>query len=1611
MSNKSTNNENTMDNNDNIINNNEIDQENMTKSIPLNVSKFDHDIKQDDLLLIGDALIDQKGLISHHLDSANNFYKNGIRQIITQGFKIEREVVNRRSATPEDKEIDWIFCEVIPTNVELRPPTTLHYRTGKEMILYPTTALVSEKFYSGSLSFSCEVKATAHLKNGSTIKRTDTIKSFQISKVPIIKGSIMCNTYNKSKEALMRIGEDPSDKGGYFVVRGEWAVDCTENITFNQPKIYINEGYGKSRVRCEFISKPGDTYQNSEMLLIQYFNDNTITIEIVRDKLRGVQIPFYLLFRAMGWSNDKEMMDWIIYDYDSDANKDLLNIITEAISAKYNKVAYKNIYNQTEVIHHIVDMVDESMFRHYELKTKPENYHNAIKDVLRIFDTYCLPHIGMAAGARHEKLKFLGLLVRKVVLVWLKHIPPTDRDSYRNKRIHAAGENYAKTFKTYFNQTVVMPIKRKMIKDFNSAPFSQVNLSNLVKSAIYADDFERLIVQTIISGNKSSLKIKRRTVVNRLATQLLNRKNQLNVYATMRQVSATSADSAKQSERASEMRRVHMSQIGYTCVSHSPPEGEKVGINKQMAIFNFIAQSSSSEVLKNIVRDDGDIIKDDGKLTPLFIFRNNLARVYVNGYLVGYTRDSIKIIDKYRRKRRHLEINPHTTVYWDNVQNEIQMFVDVGRTCRALMIVYNNKRDANVTMDNNKSKSQSNNLKFQQGIAVTKKDITLLYQKKKTLNDLLREQKIEYVTPEEQENYYVCPSYEQLVKDKDNELKEYTHCDIPQAIIGITALTAPFGNHNQAPRVTYQTGQAKQTCGYYALNWPYRMDKETFLQYVNEMPLVRTMANKYLFPNGNNVMVAIACYTGFNQEDSLIINKAAIDRGLFDGSKFTYYKTDFEQKEELGNPDASKTDGLKSANYEKLVNGIVQPGTHIEADDVLVGKYMPVPKGKDDKYLYIDRSIVYKHEEKAVVHDRIVGRNEEGMRFAKVSLRKIRPVAVGDKFCLTPDHDVLTNMGWKSIDKVTKNDLVATLNPTFGVMEWHTPTDTYKFDHQGPMYELETPFLSMKTTLNHKVYVKNALNATYELTEAINIHKQKVWFKRWFKNENKEIKTFTYGGDCQFDMNDWLTFIGLILPIDSNILSINLPNYDDYNITFKTNGNKLFHRQLENILQKLNFSYRGPNAYKQNKYVVTNRKLVKYLKTHRKENKANISEWCKSLGKENSKVLLDSLLFGNKYTGNKKGSYYYCTDDKTKADNIQLLAMLAEQSAMVTENTNSKQKKYKVLISTDKTAMEPSSKYKSVESIHSAFNGHVYCIEVPNHIFMVRRNNKYHWTGNSSRSGQKGICALLMREADMPSTVDGIRPTLIFNPHGMPSRMTCAQLIESLLGNLCAIRGTHYDATMFKKVDIESIAEELEQYGMNRYGYERMISGITGEYMDTLIFFGPTFYQRLQKFVADAEYSVRHALTDAVTMQPLDGQGSSGGLRIGYMEKDVLVSHGASMALHEKFFHHSDGYTEYICRCGKQAIVNHRQKIYKCKYCQDNADIVAVPSSWTSKLFMQEMESINVGIKRIPRPFTYTVSDNIDREHSQIDPYDESTLQVLKEVEDMIDDSGVKLDN
>ena len=1439
------------------------------------IKKFDFTYEQDELYLVGDALLDSRGLVSHHLESANNFYSKGIKQIITQGFKIEREIINQRSTTDEDKEIEWVKCEVIPTDVTLKSPTTLHYKTSKEMLLYPRVALTREKIYSGSLTFDCDIKLTAHNKDGSTKERTAQIKNFKICKVPIVKGSIMCNTYGMSKEALMRIGEDPSDPGGYFIVKAEWCIDNTENITFNQPKIYINKGYKRSRVRCEFISKPGDTYQNSAQTLIQYYTDNQLTIEVSRDKMMGIELPFYLVYRALGWSSDKQLLDWIIFDYDSDINKQLINEVIGAMNANYGNKQYRTEYVQVEVLKHIVDYLSE-YYTYLDLENKPENYQIAINDVLRMFDMFWLPHIGQTPASRNEKLKFISLLIRKTILTYLGDIPETDRDSYKNKRIHPVGDNYAKVFKTYFNQAVVMPIKRRMYKDVNSTPFSQINLPNLVKSAIYADDFERLIVQTIISGNKSNLKIKKRTIVNRLSSQLLYRKNQLNVYTTLRQIVSKSSESAKQSERASEMRRVHMSSIGYVCTTHSPPEGEKVGINKQFAIFAFIAPSSSSEVLKKMILEDPQLINDN--LQPIEIAKG-LARVFVNGHLLGYVEDSIQLVDKYRNKRRNLQINPYTTIYWDNVQNEVQFFVDIGRMCRPLLIVYNNMRDSNV---------QTGSKKFQQGLAICKQDIQLLYQKKKTIDDLLKEKKIEYITPEEQECCYVCPNFEQLKRDANDPTKQYTHCDIPQSMLGITALTAPFGHHNANSKVIYQTTQSKQTCGHYAMNWPYRIDKETFLQYINEQPIVRTITNKYLFANGTNCMVAIMCYSGYNQEDSLIINKAAIDRGMFDGSKFSFYKTELEQKEEIGNPVANKTDSIKPANYNKLVDGVIPRNTIITKNDVLIGKYMNIPKNKNSNFEYLDRSIVYKENEDAIVHNIVSARNEDDVRFMKVAVRKIRPVVVGDKFCLRPSVLVKCIDGWKQLRYITIKDKIATLNMNTMSTRYDTYIEKPAFYSQTIIH-LITP--DTYCTANHRLVVyKNGKYSLRKISQLIKKNSKPVSLMRFCDELARRMTYVSSSNNVQCTMYELNGFSNTIPAL-----------VWDFSID-----------ELAYLKQRIDV------------YAKCTGKPLDDIPSYRRIEKLVGEHQCNWVS---GAVDIHNMI--NEYV-------MYCN---SYSDGIQ---------------------NYKIVDWSD---------YKII----SNYKNTVMCLTMPNETFCYKENehSTAYWSGNSSRAGQKGICALLMNEADMPFTKDGIRPAMIFNPHGIPSRMTMSQLIESQIGNLCAVKGTHIDGTMFKRVGIEAIADELEELGMHRYGYERMYSGVTGEPIDSLIFFGPTYYQRLQKFVADAEYSVQHALTDAITYQPLEGQSSQGGLRLGEMERDVLASHGSSRTMLEKFFYHSDGYLNYVCRCGKPAIVNHKENLYKCKYCGDAANIVCYPTSWTSKLFMQEIESLNIGIRQIPKPFVY----------------------------------------
>jgi DNA-directed RNA polymerase beta subunit len=1206
---------------------------NMTISTSMNLNN-------NDMYLVGDLELVKKKLVNHHIESMNELYEIGIDQIITRVFKIEKDIVDLKPAISDDeKNINYVHLEINFSNVTIGKPMMVNYNSSKEEVLFPNLATRIEKTYSSTIRVDATIKETIWMKNGSSVQREGQLKEFNLGKIPIMVKSKLCHTYKLPKKVLHGLHEDPTDPGGYFIVNGgEWAIDSVESILFNKVRIFKNEGYQKELYRVEFISRPGDFYLNSDEFIIRMTNDGQCTIEIARDQLKGKLFPFYVIFRILGWESDRDIWKNIVMNEEGPLTVAISNELQNAFNAKYQFMSKaRDIYNKKELLYYLADELKPD-FKKYDLSSD-DAMIKLTQSILEKIDTHFLPHMGFTKESRLNKLRFLGLVFNKLYLTKLGVLDPTDRDSFNNKRIHAAGTSYAKIIKTHLNASVIQQVKRAFIRNFKSQSAFTIDLETSLKASIHGIEFGRSITQSITAGNKSQITINKKKRTNRLSSQLLNRRNQLNSYSILRAVTTTSADNAKQSERANEIRRVHMSFLGYICCVHSP-EGEKVGINKQLAIFASITRATFGEVIKNMILDDREFIALD-KISVSEISKKGLCNVFVNGDWIGVCPNALQFTMKYRNKRRSLEISPEVTIVWDSREDEVYFWTDVGRVIRPLIIVYNNKRDKEFFAPADQYNEKKRN--FIQNIALTQTHIDKILAKQITIDDLLKDRVVEYISAEEQENMYICASYTMLQENQNNELREYTHCDIEQAQLGITSLISPMSTHNAVVRSIFLTSQARQTCSIYALNWMHRSDKEGLVQYQSETPLVKTAINRYLFPNGNMAMIAVMCYTGYNQEDSLVVSKGSVERGLFDASKMTFYKTKLEQREEFAAP-THATEKIRVACYDKLVNGIVTVGTIVYKDDALIGKIAKVPSG-DRGTITVDRSVIYKDSEPAIVHDVIIDRNEQDERIAKVVLRKIRPVSIGDKF--------------------------------------------------------------------------------------------------------------------------------------------------------------------------------------------------------------------------------------------------------------------------------------------------------------------------------------------SSRAGQKAVCGILLNDSDMPFTKNGMRPDAILNPHCMPSRMTVGQMFEMVTSKYCAEVGSHIDGTPFRSVDLESIYNELEDMGYNRHGYERLYSGITGEYIDTMIFFAPMFYQRLQKFASDALYHVTQGPSDPLTMVPVEGgKANSGGLRIGELEYSALVAQGVSRVMKEKLYDHSDAYTQYYCQCGREPIVNTHQSppILKCRTCGDNAVISQFPTSYSAKLFRHEIQGMGVGLRVHGEPFIFEVA-------------------------------------
>jgi DNA-directed RNA polymerase II subunit RPB2 len=237
----------------------------------------------------------------------------------------------------------------------------------------------------------------------------------------------------------------------------------------------------------------------------------------------------------------------------------------------------------------------------------------------------------------------------------------------------------------------------------------------------------------------------------------------------------------------------------------------------------------------------------------------------------------------------------------------------------------------------------------------------------------------------------------------------------------------------------------------------------------------------------------------------------------------------------------------------------------------------------------------------------------------------------------------------------------------------------------------------------------------------------------------------------------------------------------------------------------------------------------------------------------------------------------------------------------------------------------------------------------------------------SSRHGQKGTVGNIIPEEDMPFTKDGIRPDIIINPHAIPSRMTIGQLKETLLGKVLVELGLFGDGTSFGDLDVSTISQKLLELGYEAHGNEMMYNGLTGQQIECSVFMGPVFYQRLKHMVNDKQHSRSIGLMVNLTRQPAEGRSRDGGLRFGEMERDCMVSHGASRFTRGRMYDVSDKYSVHVCnKCGLIASYNDKLHIHICRTCDNRVDFSYVEIPYSCKLLFQELTTMNV----VPRIMT-----------------------------------------
>lgn len=901
-------------------------------------------------------------------------------------------------------------------------------------------------------------------------------------------------------------------------------------------------------------------------------------------------------------------------------------------------------------------------------------------------------------------------------------------------------------------------------------------------------------------------------------------------------------------------RELHPSNLGIKCPADTP-EGARCGLVTNFALGIIISLEENHHPILEILN----------KECVLGYFNHNDTIIYVNNTPICTSEFSEKIYKKLRKMKLSGQISIYTGIIHLPAKKCLHVKTLQGRVLRPLLLT----RDVIVNEGN--------------------------------FSQLARNGLVEFVEPMESETLLIAQNIDQFRKNM-----EFTHCEIhPAMLFGVAASTVPYPDHNQSPRNTYQSAMVKQVSGLISTAFLREAFTKQNIAGIMQIPLCESDVMKIMgydkMPAGLNLTVAIANYGGSNQEDSIIMARDFIEKGGFSAIILNVYI--LKRKTQLRYDDNGLVANPMNHRLPHLnPDGLPKVGCVLFNNEVVIGE--------PDRL----SSIKIKTVTQQIVESVEVISHSDGP-MARVVTRENRIPIMGDKFCFSFNHEILTSKGWCPIYNVDMDDKIATMNKQ-GVLIYEKPISIASFYNDENLVNIISKSVNFTVTGNHNMYIRNHENYILKRVDEL------------FGRESEYVKI------AHSAMNNYSDEIMILSDFYVCLLASFIFNRGWVYTSDSICMNKT--REILEIFIKYGKKYTESHAVVYYTDDVFVKNIYKYIPKLRDLPTRQMrlclwpymNIWHQDISTEYKDLFMILALHAGLYCDaeqevnpfNDAKVWNIKFSNKTAIVHAGQQYWIGHDAIPYIEDREIRDKVYCCtmdpntlgVIYVRKMAMEPGD------------------FETP------------AWIGNSARHGQKGVIGAIIPTVDMPINSKGQRPDIIINPQAIPSRMTIAMLIECVLSTLCAETGKFGNSTPFEIMApgktnemLKLMGEDLRKMSKTPTCEQMLINGQTGEIMDGSIFMGQIFYQRLKHMTLDKIQARSKGPRQALTRQPVEGRSREGGTRWGEMERDCAIGMGASQVTLERYMKMSDEYSTSICtQCGILGTVVRITKYHICESCK-----------------------------------------------------------------------------